>query len=247
MKQTFMKFVENEEQENAELYIYGDIVDYAWWEDEVSANDIRKKLDESNAKTINVHINSLGGDTFTGLAIFNLLKAKSKTAKIVTYVDAIAASAASIIAMAGDKIIMPSNTLMMIHNCWGLRIGNADELRKAASDMDTIMDAVIQCYLSKIKITEDELRDLLKEETFFTAHEALEKGFCDEVIELTEESGSTQQNALSSLVKIIKESKTKASVVKETNYIVSNNISPQKTEENNMVESNVKTSLFNLK
>ena len=56
MKQTFMKFLENEEQENAELYIYGDIVDYAWWEDEVSANDIRKKLDESNAKTINVHI-----------------------------------------------------------------------------------------------------------------------------------------------------------------------------------------------
>ena len=147
MKQTFMKFIDNEENEEAELFIYGDIVDFAWWDEDVSANDIRKKLDETNAKTINVHINSLGGDTFTGVAIYNLLREKSKTSKIVTYVDAIAASAASIIAMAGDEIVMPSNTLMMIHNCWTLGIGNANELRKVASDMDKIMDAVIQCYL----------------------------------------------------------------------------------------------------
>lgn len=239
MKQTFMKFIEDEEQEQAELYIYGDIVDYSWYEDDVSANDIRKKLSESNAKTINVHINSLGGDTYTGIAIYNLLREKSKTAKIITYVDAIAASAASIIAMAGDKVIMPSNTLMMIHNCWTFGVGNANELRKTASDMDKIMNAVIQCYLSKVNIAEDELRNLLDEETYLTADEALEKGFCDEVQELTDNKG-VQQNALSSLVKIIKDSKEKSKVINETNIIVSQKLEEKKVESD-------KTSLFNLK
>ncbi len=239
MKQTFMKFIEDEEQEQAELYIYGDIVDYSWYEDDVSANDIRKKLSESNAKTINVHINSLGGDTYTGIAIYNLLREKSKTAKIITYVDAIAASAASIIAMAGDKVIMPSNTLMMIHNCWTFGVGNANELRKTASDMDKIMNAVIQCYLSKVNIAEDELRNLLDEETYLTADEALEKGFCDEVQELTDNKG-VQQNALSSLVKIIKDSKEKSKVINETNIIVSQKLEEKKVESD-------KPSLFNLK
>lgn len=239
MKQTFMKFIEDEEQEQAELYIYGDIVDYSWYEDDVSANDIRKKLSESSAKTINVHINSLGGDTYTGIAIYNLLREKSKTAKIITYVDAIAASAASIIAMAGDKVIMPSNTLMMIHNCWTFGIGNANELRKTASDMDKIMNAVIQCYLSKVNIAEDELRNLLDAETYLTADEALEKGFCDEVQELTDNKG-VQQNALSSLVKIIKDSKEKSKVINETNIIVSQKLEEKKIESD-------KPSLFNLK
>lgn len=238
-QQTFMKFIENEETEEAELFIYGDIVDMAWWDEEVSANDIRKKLDETNAKTINVHINSLGGDTFTGIAIYNLLREKSKTSQIITYVDSIAASAASIIAMAGDKIIMPSNTLMMIHNCWTLGIGNADELRKTADDMDKIMDAVIQCYLSKVNISEEELRTLLDEETYLTAQEALEKGFCSEVIEL---ANNGSQNVLSSLVKRIKNSKEKSqNIINETNILVSNKIEEKK------VKSEEKPSLFNLK
>lgn len=241
-QQTFMQFIDNEEQEEADLFIYGDIVDFAWWEDDVSANDIRKKLNETNAKTINVHINSLGGDTFTGVAIYNLLRTKSKTSKIITYVDAIAASAASIIAMAGDKIIMPSNTLMMIHNCWTLSIGNANELRKTASDMDKIMDAVIQCYLSKIKITEEELRTLLDDETYLTAQEALEKGFCDEVLELKEDEKGIHQNALSSLVNIVKNSKQKPKVISETDLIVSKIV-----ENKNKEESDQKISLFNLK
>lgn len=237
--QTFMKFIDDEESEEANLYIYGDIVDFAWWNDEVSANDIRKKLNETNAKIINVHINSLGGDTYTGIAIYNLLREKSKISKIITYVDAIAASAASIVAMAGDKIIMPSNTIMMIHNCWTLGVGNAEELRKLASDMDKIMEAVIQCYLSRIKISEDELRDLLDEETFLTAQEALEKGFCDEIQVLSDKNG-VQQNALSSLTKIIKSYKEKTKIVNETNIIVSNKI-----DEKNV--SDGKPSLFNLR
>ncbi len=240
--QTFMKFVDNEETEEADLYIYGDIVDFAWWEDEVSATDIRNKLNNTNAKTINVHINSLGGDTFTGIAIYNLLREKSKTSTIVCYVDSIAASAASIIAMAGDKIIMPANTLMMIHNCWTITVGNADDLRKTATDMDKVMEAVIQCYLSRVKISEEELKSLLDAETYLTASEALEKGFCDEVLELNEKSNSV----LSSLSKIIKDYKTQnkktSKIVNETNIIISNKIDNQKNK-----NESVKETLFNLK
>ncbi len=235
-----MKFLEDENNEKADLYVYGDIVEYAWWEEDTSASDIRKKLEETTAKTINVHINSLGGDTFTGLAIYNLLRAKSKEASIITYVDAIAASAASIIAMAGDKIVMPSNTLMMIHNCWTYTVGNSNGLRKTADDMDKIMAAVVECYLAKIKIEKEELQTLLDEETYLTADEALEKGFCDEILELNEEKG-IKQNALSSLTNIIRDYKSKK-VVKETSYIVSQ-INTQK--ENN--QSDEKSSLFNLK
>ena len=104
------------------------------------------------------------------------------------------------------------------------------------------MDAVIQCYLSKVKITEEELRNLLDEETYLTAQEALEKGFCDKIIELKEDSKEIQQNALSSLVRIVKNSKEKSKVVNETNLIVSNKI----VENNSKEESDIK-SLFNLK
>lgn len=240
--QTFIKFIENEEHDEADLFIYGDIVDMSWWDDDVSANNIRKQLNETEAKTIHVHINSLGGDTFTGVAIYNLLREKSKTSKIITYVDSIAASAASVIAMAGDKIVMPSNTIMMIHNCWTLSVGNAKELRKVASDMDKIMDAVIQCYLSKINISEDELRTLLDEETYLTAQEALEKGFCDEILELKEDSTGAKQKVLSSLVEIIKKSKEKSKVINETNILVSNKITEKEIE-----DKSDKPSLFNLK
>lgn len=240
MKQTFMKFIEDETSESADLYIYGDIVDFTWWEDDVTANGIREKLDNTSAKTINLHINSLGGDTFTALAIYNLLRNKSNQSKIVVYIDAIAASAASIIAMAGDEIKMPENTLMMIHNCWTYAVGNSKDFRKTADDMDKIMDAVVKCYLSKVKITEDELKNLLDDETYLTADEALDKGFCDEVIKLKDDK-SIQQNALSSLTRIIKSSKNKS--IKETELIVSKIENKEKEVE----ESNVKTSLFNLK
>lgn len=148
-----------------------------------------------------------GGSTFQGLAIYNLLK--QHKAKINTYIDGIAASSASIIAMAGDKIYMPKTSLIMIHNCWTYTIGNAKELRKTAEDMDKIALAYKEAYLAKIKINEEKLNQLLEDETYLTADECIEMGFADEIIENRQDNAVSQYANMSilKLVNKVKENK----------------------------------------
>ncbi len=197
MKNNFYSF-EKTTETSADLYIYGDITSYEWDESDVSAFGFKQDLDNlGDVSEINVHINSLGGSTFQGLAIYNLLKQHKAT--INTYIDGIAASSASIIAMAGDRIYIPKTSLIMIHNCWTYAIGNAKELRKTAEDMDKIAEAYKAAYLSKIKITEEELNKLLDEETYLTADECIEKGFADEIIEQKENAGVNQYASMSIL------------------------------------------------
>ena len=206
MDKKFYSF-ENKTDTSADLYIYGDITSYEWDESDVSAWGFKKELDElGEISELNVHINSYGGETFQGLAIYNLLK--QHKAQINVYVDGIAASSASIIAMAGDKIYMPKTSLMMIHNCWKWAVGNSKELRKTADDMDKVAIAYKEAYLSKINITEDELDKLLDEETYLTADECIEMGFADEIVELKTNS-SINQNANMCLYKLVNKLKQK--------------------------------------
>lgn len=181
MKNKFYS-LEKASDTEANLYIYGDIVNYRWDDEDVNANSLKNELEAlGDLSCINVHINSYGGDTFQGLAIHNILKQHS--AKINIYVDGIAASSASIIAMAGDKVYMPRTALMMIHNCWTCVIGNAAELRKIAEDMDKIAEAYKSAYMAKVNITKEKLDELLTNETYLTADECIEMGFADEIIE----------------------------------------------------------------
>ena len=198
------KFIQlaNQTDESVDIYIYGDIVPYAWWEGDVSAQTIKSTIENLNVKEINVHLNSYGGDVFTGIAIYNLLK--NHPAKVNVYVDSCACSIASVIAMAVDKIYMPKNTFMMIHNCWTYAEGNSKELRKQADDLDKIMTASIESYLSKIKITKEELIKLLDEETWLTAEECVQLGFADEVIELNNKNVAQQSLAISKLLQKLK-------------------------------------------
>lgn len=206
MDKKFYSF-ENKTDTSADLYIYGDITSYEWDESDVSAWGFKKELEElGEISELNVHINSYGGETFQGLAIYNLLK--QHKAQINVYVDGIAASSASIIAMAGDKIYMPKTSLMMIHNCWKWAVGNSKELRKTADDMDKVAIAYKEAYLSKINITEDELDKLLDEETYLTADECIEMGFADEIVELKTNS-SINQNANMCLYKLVNKLKQK--------------------------------------
>lgn len=180
-----------------DLYIYGDIVasSWKWYESDVTSYDVKEIItSRDNLKTINVHINSCGGDVYEGLAIFNLLKAHKATVNV--YVDGIAASIASVIAMAGDKIVMTDTSLMMIHNCYVHTRGNSKELRKTADDMEKVMEACKEAYRSQIKITDEELDKLLDEETFLTAKECIEKGFATEVIKITEEKEVLSANLI---------------------------------------------------
>lgn len=192
MMNRFMQLT-NQNENSADIYIYGDIVDFAWWEEDVTANSIRSQIEQLDVKELNVHINSYGGDVFTGIAIYNLLK--NHPAKVNVYIDSCACSIASVIAMAGDKIYMPKNTFMMIHNCWCYVMGNSNELRKQADDLDKIMNASIESYLAKVNISKEKLIELLNEESWLTADECVEMGFADVVIPLNQ-NGNTMQSAV---------------------------------------------------
>lgn len=174
-----------------ELYIYGDVedvsIDYVNWvyvESENSAKYFREELSKHlDAKQINIFINSYGGSVFEGTAIYNQLKRHS--AQKTVYIDGFACSVASVIAMAGDKIIMPKNTMMMIHNAMSISMGNSKELRKCADDLDVIMAGNRQAYLQKAgdKLSEEQLIGLLDNETWLTAEQCIEYGLADEYAE----------------------------------------------------------------
>lgn len=179
-----------------EVLIYGDIVSSKWDDDEVSATDFKKSLDDlGNVSEIDVHINSSGGNVFAGHAIYNILKMHS--AKINIYIDALAASIASVIAMSGDTIFMHKNSLLMIHNSWIITMGNAKELRETADLLDKTDKASNHAYLDKAKnVSEEELQQMLDAETWLTAEEALEKGFVDEVLGTNEIAASISKKQL---------------------------------------------------
>lgn len=179
------------EPNTLEMYIYGDVEGdgYDWWRDEViqsetSANHFREELTKyPNATNINIYINSYGGSVFEGTAIYNQLR-RHQAFKTV-YIDGFACSVASVIAMAGDKVVMPRNAMMMIHNAWTYAMGNSSELRKAADDLEIINKGNRQAYLQKSgeKINEEELVSLLDSETWLTAEDCIRLGFADEYAE----------------------------------------------------------------
>ncbi|MEB8101048.1 head maturation protease, ClpP-related [Staphylococcus xylosus] len=166
----------------SEIYIYGDIVGDKWTDTDVTANDFKKQLDElGEVNEIDVHINSGGGSVFEGHAIYNMLKMHN--AKVNIYIDALAASIASVIAMSGDTIFMHKNSFLMIHNSWVMTVGNAEDLRKTADLLEKTDSVSNSAYLDKAtNLSTEQLKQLLDDETWLTADEALEMGFVDEIL-----------------------------------------------------------------
>ncbi len=192
-----------------DLYIY-DYVEgdsYDWWTDEkiesqTSANYIQKQLENSkDISQINIFINSYGGEVKEGLAIYNQLK--RHPAQKTVYVDGFACSIASVIAMAGDKVIMGNNTLMMIHHASMGAWGNAEELRKAANDVEVIDKASCSSYLAKAgdKLSEETLNQLLDNQTWLNAEQCLQYGLCDEIAGKENENISKAQQRLNKAIK----------------------------------------------
>lgn len=139
---------------------------------------VQELNDLGEVDEILVRINSPGGAVFDGVAIYNALK--EHRARIDVLVEGLAASIASVIAMAGDRIRMGEGALMMIHNPWTLAIGDADDLRKTAETLDQVTEALIDIYQARTGLSRDEIRTMLDAETWFTAAQAVEKGFADE-------------------------------------------------------------------
>lgn len=155
------------------LYIYGAIGE-EW--DGLTDRQIAAQLDEFGDGPLTVRINSPGGVAYEGLAIYNLLKEREPN----VIVDGLAASAASVIAMAGKDITMSTGSNMMIHDAWGLAIGNAVEMRQMADTLDTLSDSLAEVYAERMG-DHEQARELMRAETWFNAQGAVDAGFASSV------------------------------------------------------------------
>ena len=156
-----------------EITIYGAIGENFWEpEKSLTAETVKNQLLEGD---VTVRIDSPGGDVFAGLGIYNLLK--QHDGKVTVYVDSWAASAASIIAMAGDDVFMPKTSMMMIHDPWTFAVGDAAEMTKTAEMLEQIKSALIPAYTDKTGLSDDEISAMMEAETWLTGTEAADKGF----------------------------------------------------------------------
>lgn len=176
-KQLNMWNLTKNKDNSADLILYGDIGDS--WLDDVSSKNIANELKNLDVSTINLRINSGGGDVFTAIAISNLLK--NHKANVIAHIDGLAASAATIITSACDKVIMPKNALFMIHNPWTVVGGEAKDMIKTAEQLDKVKNSIINTYKSKTNLEIEEISKLMDEETWLDPYEAKEKGFIDEI------------------------------------------------------------------
>lgn len=148
----------------------------------ISARQFARELAAAgDVSQINLHIHSPGGDVHEGNAMYNILVGHS--ARVVVYIDGLAASMASVIAMAGDEINMPANALMMIHKPWGGQVGDAEDMREYAELLDKVEATLIQAYVRKTGKSVEEIQGMLKAETWMDGNEAVAAGFADKVLE----------------------------------------------------------------
>ncbi|AQS09678.1 ATP-dependent Clp protease proteolytic subunit 1 [Clostridium saccharobutylicum] len=185
MKNKCIEFKNSLENEQS-LYFYGDIVSDEWgkWTDtDACPQDVLDILGQINeSQPLNIYVNSGGGSVFAGMAIYNMLK-RCKSEKTV-YIDGVAGSISSVLAMSGDKIVMPSNSYLMIHNAWVGAQGNAKDLRKMADTLDKISEGILNVYQEKLADGVDisTIKQLMDEETWLTGTDA-SKYFNIELVE----------------------------------------------------------------
>ncbi|MGG4180799.1 head maturation protease, ClpP-related [Virgibacillus pantothenticus] len=198
----------NEEEKKTEITIYGVIGD-SWWSDSFSANDIDKALNEAGDNDVVINLNSPGGDAFDGISIFNRLKRHK--GKVTVHVDGWACSAASIIAMAGDEIIMELGSMMMIHEASNIVWGSKTDMRKEADVLEQLEEGIIDIYVTKANIGRDEIKEKVNAETWFSASSAVELGLAHKAegveetpkIEMTAEKNDDRKSILNELKNVL--------------------------------------------
>lgn len=194
----FWKFIDAVESQDATLILEGPISSESWWGDEVTPQAFRAELALQGGRDITVVLNSGGGDVFAGLSIYNALR--EYPANVTVRVDGLAASIASVIAMAGNKIIMSPGSMMMIHKPSVFAEGNSDDLEKAKEILLNIEESIIPIYAERSGQSVEEVTKMLEAETWMSAEKAVELGFADEVtasIKKQDETVEAFQNAFS--------------------------------------------------
>lgn len=157
------------------LYLYGTVGD-DW--DGITLDDVKNLTNQMNSDSVTIYINSYGGDATEGVAIRNFLRSTFKTIDVV--IDGIAASAASVIATCGDTLSMPNGTTFMIHNPWTFFVGNRQDLIREEKTLASLEQSYRNIYMERFTGTEDELTQLMDDESWLTAGEAKQLGFADE-------------------------------------------------------------------
>lgn len=164
-----------------ELIIYGDIGENYWSGESLTGATIKDKLDAMPPGDVTVRINSPGGDVFDGFAIYNLIA--QREGKTTVLIDGMAASAASVIAMAGDEILMADNALMMIHDPWTLAAGNAEEIGRTVELLNKVKDSIVTTYQKRSNLDAEKIGEMMAAETWLSADDAISQGFATGTVE----------------------------------------------------------------
>jgi ATP-dependent protease ClpP protease subunit len=196
-----------------ELLVYEEIGENWWSGGGVTAKSVKERIDSAGVfNRIAVRINSPGGDAFEGVAVFNLLRAQGKP--IDVYVDGIAASAASIVAMAGDVRMMGSNAMMMIHNAWSSCVGYAEDMRKMADTLDKVSLAVAQTYIDRAKLSAEDVKAMMDAESWLGAQECFDKGLATAIVGNEGDPAAAEAMALARSFKSLSRLKTVPEVLR---------------------------------
>ncbi len=168
--------VKNATNTSADLYFYGDIVSSwlgAWDDTDQYPDSVKNFLDEHKGKDLNIYVNSNGGSVFAGIAIYNMLKRHNGHKTV--YIDGLAASISSVIALVGDEVVCPSNAYIMIHEPWSCVQGNSTEMRKAADLLDNIRETIINIYEENLNegIDIEEVKEMVQAETWLNGVESV--------------------------------------------------------------------------
>lgn len=185
MSNKFWQWSNSVESEGSKLILEGPISDATWWGDEVTPALFREEL-KAQKGDVTIVINSGGGDVFAGLSIYNALR--EFDGYVTVRVDGLAASIASVIAMAGDKVIMSPGSMLMIHKPWTMVAGDVNELEKAKEILNGIEESIVPIYASRTGMSKEEIVSMLEAETWMTAEQAVDQGFADELIEAKSKS-----------------------------------------------------------
>ncbi|EOE0524102.1 head maturation protease, ClpP-related [Providencia stuartii] len=185
-----------------------DVIGEDFWGEGVTAKRISAALRAIGNQDVVVNINSPGGDMFEGLAIYNLLRAHN--GKVTVNILGIAASAASVIAMAGDEIRMGRGAFLMIHNCWAVGVGNRHDFAKLANDLAPFDKSMSDIYVARSGLPEETISQMMDNETYIGANDAIEKGFADSLLaaDVMDDGDESPQAAIRKLDALLAKAKT---------------------------------------
>lgn len=173
----FWNWIKNEDGRT--LYLDGYIAQESWWEDEVSPREFKAELEEAK-DDITLWINSPGGDVFAASQIYTMIK--EYEGKVTVKIDGIAASAASVIAMAGDEVLMSPTAMLMIHNPSTIVWGEEADMKRGIEMLAEVKESIITAYELKTKLARNKISQMMDRETWMSANKAHELGFCDKVL-----------------------------------------------------------------